>query len=188
MGPRSAGTSAVLLADTSGTDGGAAGQSTFVRGGPARLAQALADAVRELGGEIRYGSEVARITTQGGRVRGVELASGQEIRAPVVASGADPKRTLIELVDPVDLGPTLRWRASNIRLPGTMAKVDLALSGLPPFPGANGGAPLRGRIVVAPAITSGTPSPVTSASVTPASGRFPSCVVCGQPAAGRPSE
>jgi phytoene dehydrogenase-like protein len=152
MGPRAAGTSAVLLADTAGTDGGAAGQSTFVRGGPGRLAQALADAVREQGGEVRCRAEVARITTRNGRVRGVALSSGEEIDAVAVASGADPKRTLLELVDPVDLGPTLRWRASNLRLAGTMAKVDLALSALPPFPGTDGDASLRGRIVVAPSI------------------------------------
>ena len=152
MGPRAAGTAAVLLADTAGTDGGAAGQSTFVRGGPGRLAEALADAVRAHGGEVRCGAEVARITTTNGSVRGVELASGEEIDAAAVASGADPKRTLLRLVDPVDLGPTLRWRASNLRLPGTVAKVDLALSALPPFPSGDGPAALRGRIVVAPSI------------------------------------
>ena len=152
MGPRAAGTAAVLLADTAGTDGGAAGQSTFVRGGPGRLAEALSDAVREQGGEVRCGAEAARIAATNGRVRGVGLASGEEIQATVVASAADPKRTLLRLVDPVVLGPTLRWRASNLRLPGTVAKVDLALSGLPPFRGEDGAAALRGRIVVAPSI------------------------------------
>src|SRR5205823_13070621 len=61
-------------------------------------------------------------------------------------------RTHTGLVDHVDLGPTRRRLDSNIRLPGTEAKVDLALSGLPPFAGGDGGAPLRGRIVVAPSI------------------------------------
>ena len=46
MGPWSAGTTAVLLADSAGNDGGAAGQSTIVRGGPGALADALADAAR----------------------------------------------------------------------------------------------------------------------------------------------
>jgi phytoene dehydrogenase-like protein len=50
----------------------------------------------------------------------------------------------------------MRWRATNIRTPGTVAKVNLALSGVPRFPGAGEGsdhdARLRGRIVIAPGI------------------------------------
>jgi phytoene dehydrogenase-like protein len=70
-------------------------------------------------------------------------------------SGADPKRTLVELVDPVALGPSLGWRAGNIRTPGVVAKVNLALKRFPTFPAAAGDeALLRGRIVVAPSIDS----------------------------------
>jgi phytoene dehydrogenase-like protein len=53
-------------------------------------------------------------------------------------------------------GPTLRWRAGNIRMPGTVTKVNLALSGLPAFPaagsGEDGAKRLRGRIVLADGI------------------------------------
>jgi phytoene dehydrogenase-like protein len=69
-----------------------------------------------------------------------------------VASAADPKRTLLDLVDAEVLGPTLRWRASNIRTPGCTAKVNLALSGVPEFSGAESVDHLKGRIVVAPGI------------------------------------
>jgi phytoene dehydrogenase-like protein len=154
MGPWSAGTTAALLADSAGNDGGAAGQSVFVRGGPGALAGSLATAVRSFGGEIRTGMEVVRITSSGDRVTGVALASGEEVTTPIVVSGADPKRTLLRLIDPVVLGPNLVWRAGNLRLPGAMAKVNLALSGLPAF-AADGGAEtqrLKGRIVVAPGI------------------------------------
>jgi phytoene dehydrogenase-like protein len=49
----------------------------------------------------------------------------------------------------VTLGPSLRWRAGNIRTPGTAAKVNLVLDGLPEFPAAGGDARLlRGRILV----------------------------------------
>ena len=50
----------------------------------------------------------------------------------------DPKRTLVDLVDPVALGPSLGWRAGNIRTPGVVAKVNLALKKLPVFPAAGG--------------------------------------------------
>jgi phytoene dehydrogenase-like protein len=152
MGPWTAGTAAVLLADSAGNDGGAAGQTVFASGGPGILAEALAGAARALGVQIRTGAEAAAVTIAGGRATGVALATGEEITAPVVVSAADPKRTLLQLVDPEELGPTLVWRASNIRTPGCTAKVNLALSGVPSFVGAEGDERLRGRIVIAPGI------------------------------------
>lgn len=149
MGPWSAGTTKVLLDDAAGNDGGAVGETVFARGGPAALAEALAAAVRRHGGTIRTDAEVAAVTSRDGRVTGVVLAGGEEIVSPVVVAGIDPKRLLAELVDPVAIGPSLRWRAGNLRTPGTVAKVNLVLDGLPEIPAA-GGDPrrLRGRILV----------------------------------------
>jgi phytoene dehydrogenase-like protein len=152
MGPWTAGTAAVLLADSAGNDGGAAGQTVFARGGPAGLARSLASAARSFGAEIRTGCEVVAVTTVDDRATGVALATGEEIGARVVVSGADPKRTLLGLVDPEELGPTLSWRASNIRMPGCTAKVNLALSGPPSFAGVEEMERLTGRIVIAPGI------------------------------------
>jgi phytoene dehydrogenase-like protein len=152
MGPWSAGTTAVLLADSAGNDGGAPGQSTLCAGGPGALAEALANAARSFGAEIRTEAEVAEVLTRNHRAVGVALASGEEIAARVVVSSADPKRTLTTLVDPVEVGPHLRWRATNIRTPGTVSKVDLALSGPPAFVGADSPERLAGRIVIAPSI------------------------------------
>jgi phytoene dehydrogenase-like protein len=154
VGPWSAGTAAILLGDAAGNDGGAAGESVFARGGPGALSAALASAARAAGAEIRVGAEVTAITSRAGRATGVVLASGEEIAARAVVSGLDPKRTLVGLVDPVALGPSLGWRAGNIRTPGVVAKVNLAVKKLPVFPAAAGDAErlLRGRIVVAPGI------------------------------------
>jgi phytoene dehydrogenase-like protein len=153
MGPWTAGTAAALLADSAGTDGGAAGETVFAAGGPSALADALVAAARSFGAEVRTGAEVASVITRQGRAAGVALASGEEIPARVVASSADPKRTLLGLIDPEELGPTLVWRTSNIRMPGCTAKVNLALSGLPGFIGADvGDDRLHGRIVIAPSI------------------------------------
>jgi phytoene dehydrogenase-like protein len=156
MGPWSAGTAAVFLHDSAGNDGGAAGQTVYARGAPGALSAALAAAVRAAGGEIRTGSEVVAIPTADGGVTGVVLASGEEIRARIVIAGADPKHVLTGLLDPVAVGPGMRWRAANIRTPGTVAKVNLALAGLPRFPAAGEGPEaeerLRGRIVIAPGI------------------------------------
>jgi phytoene dehydrogenase-like protein len=151
MGPWSAGTTAVLLTDSAGNEGGAAGQSTTARGGPGALAEALANAATAFGAEIRTEAEVAEVTIERERATGVALADGSEIGARAVVTATDPKRTLTTLLDPVEVGPHLRWRASNIRTPGTVSKVNLALSGLPRFDGAE---PERmaGRIVFAPSV------------------------------------
>jgi phytoene dehydrogenase-like protein len=150
LGPWAAGTASVFLSDSAGNDGGAAGQSTFARGGTGVLADALEAAARARGVTIRTGAEVVSITVRAGRATGVVLADGTELKADLVVSAADPKRTL-RLVDPMELGPTMTWRAENIRQPGATAKVDLALGGLPAFTGGDEER-LRGRIVIGPSI------------------------------------
>ena len=136
MGPWSAGTTAVLLADSAGNDGGAPGQTVFARGGPGRWPMRWQRPRTEAGVEIRTGAEVARITSRDGRATGVVLADGEELTARAVVAGIDPKRTLTRLADPVAIGPSLLWRAGNIRTPGTVAKVNLV---------AVRAAPLHGR-------------------------------------------
>jgi phytoene dehydrogenase-like protein len=153
VGPWSAGTATSLLTDGAGNDGGAAGETVFARGGPGRLAEALAEAARAAGAEIRTGAEVVAISSRDGVANGVVLADGEEIRASAVVSGLDPKRTLLGLLDPVALGPSLGWRAGNIRTPGVTAKVNLAVRRLPTFPAAaDDERLLRGRILVASGI------------------------------------
>jgi phytoene dehydrogenase-like protein len=154
MGPWSASTAAVLLGDSAGNDGGAAGSTVYAEGGPGALSRALASAAQAAGAEIRTEAEVSAVRSHDGRATGVVLANGDEIEAGSVVSGIDPKQTLTRLVDPVAVGPSLRWRAANIRTPGMVSKVNLVLSGLPTFPAADGQDDhrLRGRIVVATGI------------------------------------
>jgi phytoene dehydrogenase-like protein len=154
LGPWSAGSTAVLLADSAGNDAGAAGQTVYARGGPGALSEALASAARQAGAELRCGAEVVAVTCLDGAATGVALSSGEELEATVVVSGLDPKRTLLDLLDPVVLGPTLGWRATNYRTPGVVAKVNLVLRRLPRFPAVDEGweGMLKGRILVAPGI------------------------------------
>ena len=153
LGPWSAGSTAILLGDSAGNDGGAAGQTVYAIGGPGAVSEALASAARAAGAEIRCGSRVSAIATREGAVTGVVLASGEEIAASTVISGLDPKRTLVELVDPVTLGPTMRWRATNYRTPGIVAKINLVLDRVPRFTAAGDDEQLiHGRILAAPGI------------------------------------
>jgi phytoene dehydrogenase-like protein len=150
MGPRSAGTALNFLWDSAG-GGGAAGRTVFAQPGPEALVEALVAAARGYGATLRCGIDVAEIRTRRSTVEGVALANGEEIDARIVASSADPKQTLLRLLDPAEVGPTLGWRAEHIRMPGVVAKVTLVLSGLPTFGGVDSER-LRGRIVVAPSL------------------------------------
>jgi phytoene dehydrogenase-like protein len=145
MGPRSAGTALNFLWD-SAAGGGAEGRTVFARGGPGALADALRSAAESHGATVRCDAEVSSIRAERGAVAGVALASGEEIDVGIVASSADPKQTLLRLLDPAEVGPTLGWRAENIRAPGVVAKVTLVLEGVVDEER------LRGRIVIAPSL------------------------------------
>jgi phytoene dehydrogenase-like protein len=131
LGPRSAGSAAVLLLLGAGEREPVA-NGWFAQGGTGAIADALAAAARESGVEIRTGCEVAQIDVSGGAVTGVVLASDERIAAPAIVSNADPKRTL-GLVDPSHFDPAFVRRVLNLRARGTLAKVNYAVSALPRF-------------------------------------------------------
>jgi phytoene dehydrogenase-like protein len=113
----------------------------------------MADAAREAGVEIRTGAEVLRILVKDGAASGVVLADGTEIAASTVVSGADPRRTFLNLIDPVELEPDFMTRIRNYRCPGTVAKLNFALTALPAFTGiTDPTAMLRGRVHIGPGI------------------------------------
>lgn len=70
----------------------------FARGGMHALVQELGRLFEDLGGTIRYGKPVVQITARAGRVSGVVLNSGEELRAEVVVSNADVGTTYRRLV------------------------------------------------------------------------------------------
>ena len=150
LGPWSSGSGAVLMMQA-GVDDAPGGSSVTLRGGPGALTAAMADAAREAGAAMQTGSPVARILTRDGRATGVVLENGREIPGAAVISNADPRRTFLELVDPLDLDPGFLAKARNYRSRGTAAKVNLALGGAPTFAGVEAGS-LRGRIQVGPTI------------------------------------
>jgi len=153
LGPWSAGSSLVLLIRAAG-DSHPAGSAGFAEGGIGALTQAMASAARQAGVEIRTSAEVIEVSVGNGVAGGVVLSNGQEINAKAIISNADPKRTLLKLVDPVHLSPDFVMKLQHYRMPGTVAKVNLALSGLPVFTAlkTDNGNALRGRIQIGPEI------------------------------------
>ena len=70
----------------------------YARGGTGALVSAMVKKLVELGGSIRYESEVSRIDVVNGAARGVTLASGEKLEADLVASNADFVHTFGSLV------------------------------------------------------------------------------------------
>ncbi|WP_295810542.1 NAD(P)/FAD-dependent oxidoreductase [uncultured Nitratireductor sp.] len=62
----------------------------IAKGGAATLLQAFRGLIEEQGGEIRTGADVDEVLTEGGRARGVRLASGETIHAATVACSVTP--------------------------------------------------------------------------------------------------
>src|SRR2546426_349985 len=152
LGPWSAGSSLVLLIRAA-ADPHPAGTAWFAAGGMGSVTQAMAVAAKQAGAEIRSGAEVIHVRIKEGAATGVVLSNGEEITAKAVISNADPKRTLLRLVDPSNLSPDFVMKLQHYRMPGTVAKVNLALSGLPKFTALNGdGEALKGRIHIGPEI------------------------------------
>jgi phytoene dehydrogenase-like protein len=151
LGPWSAGSAALLLL-LGAEESHPVGSGWFARGGIGAVTDALAAAARQAGVQIRTTADVRAITVDDNGATGVVLAGGEELAARAIASSLDPKQTLLGLVSPVHLPPDFVRRIRNIRMHGTLAKVNYAASGLPQFTGVSGGeqpAALSGRIRLA---------------------------------------
>jgi phytoene dehydrogenase-like protein len=153
LGPRSPGSAYVLLHHYMGEIDGAFRAWGFQKGGTGAISESIAGAARAFGAEIRTSAPVERVVVNGGRVRGVALASGEEIDARLVVSGLDPRRTFTQLVDPAALPGDLVEGVRRFKFRGSSGKVNLALAGLPDLSCLPGNGPhLRGAISISPSL------------------------------------
>ena len=133
--PSSPGTGYVLFHHVMGETGGARGVWAYVEGGMGRLSEAIADAARAAGAELRLASPVAGIEVDAGRVRGVTLEDGTAVEVSRVVSGADPRRTLLDWVGAEHLPDTTARELAALDFRSGSVKVNLALERLPAFVG-----------------------------------------------------
>lgn len=131
-GPSSPGSAYILLHDHAGEDTEAGARSWgFVRGGIGRVTEAMADAAREVGAEIRTGAKVDEIVVEGGKATGVRLEGGEVVRASRVLSNADPKTTFLDLAPSGSLPKPFEASVRAYRCQGTSMKINLAVDKLP---------------------------------------------------------
>ncbi len=137
--PSMPGTAYVLFHHVMGETNGKRGVWAYVKGGMGALSNAIASAARSRGAEIRTEAPVARILARDGAVQGVVLASGEEIRARVVASNADANVTFNKLLDPRLLPPDFAEAINRISYDSASLKINVALSAVPNFTALPGG-------------------------------------------------
>jgi phytoene dehydrogenase-like protein len=100
-------------------------------GGAGRLTAALVSYLRELGGELRTGTEVVEIATRRGRVTGVRLRGGEPLAGPVVIADVLP-RALVSLAAAALPAPYAAALSRYRPGPATL-KLDWALAGPIPW-------------------------------------------------------
>src|SRR3954447_19763532 len=124
QGVRSPGTAYVLLHHYMGEIDGAFRAWGIPKGGTGGISEAIASAARAAGAEIRTEAPVERILVRDGRAVGVVLAgSGEEIRADVVLSSVDARRTYLSLLEAGTLDDEFEAEVRRFKFRGSSGKV-----------------------------------------------------------------
>jgi len=153
LGVRSPGTAYVLLHHYMGEIDGAFRAWGFARGGTGAISNAIADAAREAGVEIRTEVGVSQILVKDGRAVGVATTNGDEFYAPIISSSIDPNLTFLKMIDAKHLPDDFREEVKRYKYRGSSGKVNLALDALPNFTCMPGpGKHLRGAISISPSV------------------------------------
>lgn len=146
MGPRSPGTVLTWLTRLYGELNG---PMSIVCGGQSQPGNALLQAAEAAGASFRTGTKVKRILVEKGKAFGVELEGDALVKANMIVSNADPRSTFLDLVGAADLDARFTQRVSQIRGAGDVAKLHLALSGVPEFSGLSE-SDIGNRLLIAP--------------------------------------
>jgi len=136
-GPEDRGTSFVSLYHDLGEAAGWPGGWGYARGGMGAVTSALRAAAEAAGARVRLSAPVERVLASDGHATGLVLEGGDEVRARVVISNADP----LQSAALARVEPPPGWRQS-----GPVVKAMLLLDGLPDFPSCPGEEPWHGAI------------------------------------------
>ena len=136
--PYTPGSAYVLLHHVFGEVNGKAGAWGHAIGGMGAITQAMRAECEARGVAIETDAEVARVQVDGGRVVGVELADGRELRAPIIASNVNPKLLYTRLVEPAALDEDTHRRIGRYRCGSGTFRMNVALAELPDFTAAPG--------------------------------------------------
>jgi phytoene dehydrogenase-like protein len=134
-GPRTPGTAYNLLHHELGEIDGVPGLWGHVKGGMGAISMAIARSAEAAGAVIRTGAAVTSIDVAGGHTVGVTLGTGEELRAPVVVSGAHPKTTVLDMVGAEHFPAEVVEDMRRYKTRGGSVKVNWVLSEPPRYEG-----------------------------------------------------
>ncbi len=144
-GPRDPGTASVRLLLHQGDLLGLGSVWGYVEGGLGRVSFAIAQAALEVGARLACGVRVGSILPG----EGVELESGELIRAPIVLCNADPKRMLAMLeAGSAPIPADYRQRLEGWDVSSPVLKLNVALRRFPTFAAADGIEPQRAMVTI----------------------------------------
>src|SRR5260370_11584571 len=153
LGIRSPGTAYVLLHHYMGEIDGAFRSWGFSRRGTGAISNAIADAAREAGVQIRTTAPVGKILVKNGRACGVVLQSGEELSANVISSSVDPHLTFEKFLEADELPGDFLEGVRRYKFRGSSGKVNLPLDARPNFKCLPGpGAHLRCATSISPSM------------------------------------
>jgi phytoene dehydrogenase-like protein len=106
----------------------------YPRGGGQQIADRLVARIEAAGGSVHLRSPVERVLVEGGRAAGVRLAAkagepSRDVRADLVVSNADIRRTLLELVGPEHLPSSWIERAERFEMAAALFMTFVGLEG-----------------------------------------------------------
>jgi phytoene dehydrogenase-like protein len=130
--PFDPGTASIRFHHSSGRLGGMPGMWGYVKGGMGMVSFYFCDAAQEAGATVVSGVPVAEILPG----EGVRLEGGERIRAKIVVSNADPRRTLAMLGNRAE--SAWRKRIEEIPIEGCTVKLNVHLRELPNFTARSG--------------------------------------------------
>jgi len=133
-GPDAPGTAYVLMHHSVGDIGdGEVASWGFMEGGMGAVAKACEESAKFFGAEVRVNAGVKKIVTSGGRVTGVALESGEELRAPLVITAIHPKITFLQQLERTELPEQFVSDIENWKTRSGTVKINLAIDRLPTF-------------------------------------------------------
>ncbi|XP_040847755.1 pyridine nucleotide-disulfide oxidoreductase domain-containing protein 2 [Ochotona curzoniae] len=146
MSPHTPGSGYVLLHHVMGGLEGRQGAWGYVQGGMGALSDAIASSATAHGASIFTEKTVAQVqVSHEGRVQGVVLQDGEEVRSKVVLSNASPQTTFLKLTPQEWLPEAFVQEVSQLDTQSPVTKINVAVDRLPNFlaaPNTPSGQPL----------------------------------------------
>ncbi|WP_167098429.1 NAD(P)/FAD-dependent oxidoreductase [Mycobacterium sp. DL592] len=133
-GPCEPGTAYVMAHHSIGDVGdGQLGSWGYPEGGMGAVSEAIARSARSFGAEIRTNARISKMLVRNGRIEGVALENGEELRAPLVVTTLHPRTAFLDQTPRSELPSDFVSDIEHWKTRSGVVKINLALAELPNF-------------------------------------------------------